>query len=482
MENPMSDPGPWDVERSRTGIDTTGIDANENEEDSDDDPRLPRLSVKDRIRLIGRKALASKPVKENKITGYRQVKGLKVHPHWEYYHKVKKINRLTCFNAVLSLSFAIMSNEARWSKTVVVAPMTPGSSTLLLPANDSAYIEVLKIGVALNVLLVVWGIWRYYSALLELEKIRGSLLPQDTFYSAGYLSSFLLEVFICLIHPPPFVSSQFTVWERHGEYSIHTTDDFLTVCMIPRLYLLFRVFRDFYGLSDENARMYGSLCYVNLDDSFVIFKEIMLQHPIIVVTVFYIFSMGALAYAVCVFERPRDLEYQELRNGAWLIFVTMTTIGYGDAFPQSDLGRFIIAIACALALGILMLLIIGMENVMAPNPKELKVFHILKYKRWKALVKEHAANLIQQFWRCVNQIDRPDEEMVQFKVYTNDVKLAFMVRKFKAVRAMGPQELRDPQQMAEAVYKQTTAILLRISAVRVNLAKRTGYLDQGTRI
>ena len=45
-----------------------------------------------------------------------------------------------------------------------------------------------------------------------------------------------------------------------------------------------------------------------------------------------------------------------------------------------------VQIACASALLILMLLIIGMQSYMAPDAKEFKVFHILKYKRWKRAV------------------------------------------------------------------------------------------------
>jgi len=121
----------------------------------------------------------------------------------------------------------------------------------------------------------------------------------------------------------------------------------------------------------------------------------------------------------------------------------MTTVGYGDLYPSTDMGRMISVLACAAALLILMLLIIGMQSVLAPDAKEYKVFHILKYKRWRVQMRQQAATVIQSFWRCARMIDRPDSPLVWNQSYYADTTLATEVRRFRVLRAAEPLEQRD---------------------------------------
>jgi len=385
-------------------------------------------------------------------------KGLKRHIHFEQYEAIRGINRLTCFNAMLSLVLGIVQNEIHWSKVKVIAPSTPAMGPISEPDNFSTMTNVLKCLVTANVLLVLWGIYRYYSALLELEKLRCTMLPQDTFYSAGYLWTFLLEVFICAIHPLPFVYFVWSKEERGGLYTLYGSDDLFTCLMIPRVYLLGRVFRDFYGLNSENSRYVGTLCRVDLDGMFITFKNLLLEHPLMIVPICYGVTMCTLSYAICVLERPTDPEFKDIRNGIWVIFVTMTTVGYGDLYPRTDLGRTVAVFACASALLILMLLIIGMQSYMAPDAKEFKVFHILKYKRWKRAMKQQGAIVIQSFWRCARMIDRPDEPLLFHRAYVADTKLCFEVRKFRSLRAEEPLEQRDLGNLMWEVYQSVTKI------------------------
>jgi hypothetical protein len=86
----------------------------------------------------------------------------------------------------------------------------------------------------------------------------------------------MLETIVCMIQPPPFlyytwvkggvivpcrcqvvVDTMLVFAERGGVVTHYGTDDLLTVLMIPRVYLVFRVFRDSYGMNHENNRHVG---------------------------------------------------------------------------------------------------------------------------------------------------------------------------------------------------------------------------------
>ena len=262
-----------------------------------------------------------------------------------------------------------------------------------------------------------------------------------------------MEILICATCPIPGVSWTWVKSERGGVITHYSLDDIMTVLMIPRVYLVFRLFKDSYGMNHENVRHVGSLCRVDLDGGFITFNALMSEQPILIVPFCYGFVISVLSYALCVFERPLDAQFEDVRNGIWVIFVTMTTVGYGDLYPSSDLGRLVAVMACASALLILMLLIIGMQSYMAPDAKEFKVFHMLKYRRWKTSMKTQAAVVIQSFWRCARMIDRPDEPLLWRHSYSADTHLCFNVRKFRKMRAEEPLEQRDIGSLIWEVYK-----------------------------
>jgi len=190
------------------------------------------------------------------------------------------------------------------------------------------------------------------------------------------------------------------------------------------------------------------------------------EQPILIVPCLYGFVICCLSYALCVFERPLDAQFLDVRNGVWVIFVTMTTVGYGDMYPSTDLGRFVAVLACASALLILMLLIIGMQAFMAPDAKEYKVFHMLKYRRWKSAMKQQGATVIQSFWRCARMIDRPDEPLVWQSSYRADTHLCFNVRKFRQLRSEEPMEERDIPTILWEVFKSVNQIGSRLEDIQ----------------
>ena len=89
----------------------------------------------------------------------------------------------------------------------------------------------------------------------------------------------------------------------------------------------------------------------------------------IVVFLFFVFLMQVvLGYSIFVIESARpDSQFQTVGSGVYWAIVTMTTVGYGDVVPQTELGRLLASVVMLLGFGIIavptgILTISGVKN------------------------------------------------------------------------------------------------------------------------
>ena len=67
----------------------------------------------------------------------------------------------------------------------------------------------------------------------------------------------------------------------------------------------------------------------------------------------------------------------EYRNGLWLAVVTMTTVGYGDYYPKTNLGRLVGISCCIWGLFIISLFTVSFINKMKFKPSQKKAYKLL---------------------------------------------------------------------------------------------------------
>jgi hypothetical protein len=64
-------------------------------------------------------------------------------------------------------------------------------------------------------------------------------------------------------------------------------------------------------------------------------------------------------------------------NNFWLIIITMSTIGYGDYFPRTLPGRFIVFVTAVWGVFLTSILVIALNNALQMDSSESKSHNII---------------------------------------------------------------------------------------------------------
>lgn len=73
------------------------------------------------------------------------------------------------------------------------------------------------------------------------------------------------------------------------------------------------------------------------------------------------------------YEPSGDFDFSFLANDMWLIMITMTTVGLGEGYPSTHLGRFIGVCACLIGMLLVSSMVVSMTMSSEFTQEENKV-------------------------------------------------------------------------------------------------------------
>jgi hypothetical protein len=179
----------------------------------------------------------------------------------------------------------------------------------------------------------------------------------------------------------------------------------MTLLMISRLWILFpKYVAEISGLRNEKTRMVGLLNNVNVANRFIM--KHLLNSSLPALVGLFLFLVLTLAYAMVLSERPEgdNTNLDDYENAVWVIIITMTTVGYGDTYPKTPVGRGVAVVASLLAIVIVALVVNTVTEKLSLSRDESKVLDFVEDIESRQLRKHTGAQVIQRGWRAYKSI------------------------------------------------------------------------------
>ena len=256
--------------------------------------------------------------------------------------KIINLRRAMVAMGVASIFLSIYANEIRSDKSF------PGISSEF--TIDNACLAIVSI---ITVMMIICNLmlkyWKGREDSLSIHlKHNAALQPSWAIFAnmvyGGLLSiEHLVELLIILPHMPPFLALTFSYETSYYGVPIINTyrmESLAAMWTLLRLYKVVMLVRDEVLQQYSNKRLIEQNTKITIHSVFAT-KLLMENHPVkcvIFISIVFCFSAG---YWLKVVEGGINIRFESYLDCMWCLVITFWTIGYGDLFPTTLLGRFV---------------------------------------------------------------------------------------------------------------------------------------------
>jgi hypothetical protein len=358
--------------------------------------------------------------------------------------KIRIVDYFILILAWLGGIIAIVSCENNMKFKFFLPDDTSLWNVQVMPTDDEDMKNTVKVARGINTLitfLVIILLIIHYNMYVQYQKMKMNLSPEEGLFSSGYWKYLLLEILLNICHTPPF-PEEYSVKVSQRNSALPPAkvflDNILTmVLLFSRSYHIIKFIAYHSKLNNFDSENICLECSTPLDFLFLIKAEFK-SRPFLLVGVVMMVSVFVFGYSVRSIEMffmfggdpGKTQDWRYYWNGMWCVIITMSTVGFGDFYPVSILGRAIIVIACFWGTFLISLMVAALTVAVEFNPQEFVSYETIKSAKAEIENGNIGTKLIQTAWRYRNHVKklREDPELVNndnFRVKRSTLYIKF---------------------------------------------------------
>lgn len=161
--------------------------------------------------------------------------------------------------------------------------------------------------------------------------------------------------------------------------------------------------------------------------------------------------------------------YKMFANGIWNIIVAMTTVGYGDFFPETHFGRLIVVLSVFIGTLIISLTVVNLNYMSSFNEEEERAFKILEHLNYRNELNHVSQRVINtHFQLYLLKKSKDKKEITSSSLYSN---LNYLLKKQSLRRLEILRNIQDTFVSDVDKFQELNLILTHnLSDLRLNLA------------
>lgn len=229
--------------------------------------------------------------------------------------------------------------------------------------------------------------------------VRLSIIYLVPFIKTQYCWLLTLETIIFGIFPYPSLTLYFIQFELGNTVILPASSCLCALCVF-RLFFMFKIFK---GLTKWSSTQVENVCEKHgckANSSFA-FKVMQKEYPFFTLSSIFFLTCVCFGFALRIIEqhfwetqeqKTQDWSYEW--NAVWCIFVSMTTVGYGDFYPRTHYGRIITLIACVIGIYFISMMTLFMTKQSILNESEYKAYKLITRLKLRKEIKQMQSKMV----------------------------------------------------------------------------------------